>query len=63
MQDKKIISPPGIQTQRQYMLKEQEVLNQKRLELVNQLRYDAKNNWKSVVKVIVIICGSNWQNL
>lgn len=38
MQDERIISPPGIKKQLQYMLKEQEVLNQKRLELVNQLR-------------------------
>ncbi|XP_052788439.1 coiled-coil domain-containing protein 180-like [Mya arenaria] len=38
MEDERVVSPPGVEKQLQYMLKEQEVLNQKRMDLVNQLR-------------------------
>ncbi|KAL4219460.1 hypothetical protein ACF0H5_022039 [Mactra antiquata] len=38
MQAEKIIAPPAVQDQLKLMLKEQEILNDKRLELINQLR-------------------------
>jgi len=38
MDAERVVSPPAVTQQLQYMLKEQELLNNRRLDLVNQLR-------------------------
>ena len=38
MSEETVVNPPGVQKQLQFMLREQELLNNKRLELLNQLR-------------------------
>ena len=54
MSEETVVNPPGVQKQLQFMLREQELLNNKRLELLNQLRLV----WKgSVGKLGQVLCN------